>query len=154
MPARTPAKPPARRRRANRRSAPRESGGTCCSLGCCCWPSNRCWRIGLRYECESGGSLDPALKGRHMHAELIRIIQDVRRRWRFKLALRGAVGVLGIGQVVLLAGASGLEVARFSPGAIIAFRIVVFAAVVGLAGWLLARPLMRRVSDDQVALYL
>ena len=35
---------------------------------------------------------------------------QVRRRWRYKLALRGAVGVLGLGVAVLLLSAYGLEV--------------------------------------------
>jgi len=39
-----------------------------------------------------------------MHADLIQIIRQVRRRWRFKLALRGALGVVGLGVLVLLAG--------------------------------------------------
>jgi hypothetical protein len=89
-----------------------------------------------------------------MQDELISVIRQVRKRWRMKLALRGAVGVVGIGVLVLLAGAFGLEAARFSAGAIVAFRVVTAAAFLGLAAFLLVRPLLRRVSDEQVALYL
>src|SRR5512134_4168045 len=89
-----------------------------------------------------------------MQDELISVIRQVRTRWRMKLALRGAVGVAGLGALVLLAGAFGLEAARFSAGAIVTFRIVTVAAFLGLAAFLLVRPLLRRVNDEQVALYL
>ena len=39
-----------------------------------------------------------------MHSDLIAVIRQVRRRWRMKLALRGAVGVLGLGVLVLQIG--------------------------------------------------
>jgi hypothetical protein len=49
-------------------------------------------------------------------SELVEIIRQVRRRWRMKLALRGALGVIGIGVVVLLLSAYGLEAWRFTTG--------------------------------------
>src|SRR3954454_17685422 len=85
---------------------------------------------------------------------LVEIIHQVRRRWRYKQALRGAVGVLGLGVAVLLLSAYGLESWRFSAGAIITFRVVLAVALTGLVGWFLVRPLMRQVSDEQVALYI
>src|SRR3954471_19622805 len=87
-------------------------------------------------------------------SELVAIIHEVRRRWRMKLALRGALGVVGLGVLVLLVSAYGLESLRFTAGSIIAFRLVVARAFTGLIGSLLVRPLMRRASDEQVALYL
>src|SRR5260221_7946045 len=43
---------------------------------------------------------------------------------------------------------------RFTPESILAFRIAM-AVVVGVLGYVfLARPLVRRVTDEQVALYL
>ena len=86
--------------------------------------------------------------------DLVGIIHEVRRRWRYKLAMRGAVGVLGIGVVFLLIAAFALESWRFSPGSIVTFRVLLGGVFVGLVGWFLVRPLMRRVSDEQVALYL
>ncbi|HJR60146.1 MAG TPA: DUF4175 family protein, partial [Vicinamibacterales bacterium] len=82
------------------------------------------------------------------------IIQQVRRRWRKKLAIRGALAVLGIGFLVFLASASALEAARFSPGAILTARVGLAAAIAVLVAFFFVRPLMRRVSDEQVALYL
>ena len=87
-------------------------------------------------------------------ADLVGAIHQVRRRWRYKLMLRGAVGVLGLGALALALSAWGLESWRFSPGSIIAFRIVMAAALAALLGWFIVRPLLWRVSDEQVAMYL
>jgi hypothetical protein len=87
-------------------------------------------------------------------SELVGIIRDVRRRWRVKMALRGAAGIAAIGAAVLFLGAYALEVWRFTPAAIVAFRVVVAVALVALTGYFLVRPLLRRVTDEQVALYL
>jgi uncharacterized protein DUF4175 len=87
-------------------------------------------------------------------SELVDIIRQVRRRWRMKLALRGALGVTGLGLAVLLLSAYGLESWRFTPASIIAFRLIFGLALAGLVGYLLVRPLMRRATDEQVALYL
>ena len=46
--------------------------------------------------------------------ELVEIIRQVRRRWRLKQALRGTVGVLGLGVLALVAAAYGLEAWRFT----------------------------------------
>lgn len=86
--------------------------------------------------------------------ELIDIIRQVRRRWRMKLALRGALGVVGLGLIVLLLSAWGLEAWRFTPQSIVVFRIVLAAAVLGLTAFLLVRPLLQHATDEQVALYL
>src|SRR5687768_7989396 len=89
-----------------------------------------------------------------MQDELLGIIRTVRRRWRVKLAIRGALTVLGIGLLVFLASASALQAARFTPEAIQTARIVLALAIAGLLGVFFVRPLMRRVSDEQVAMYL
>ena len=70
---------------------------------------------------------------------LVEIIHQVRRRWRYKLALRGAVGVLGLGVAVLLLSAYGLESWRFSAGSIVAFRVLLGVALTG-AGRLVPGP--------------
>ena len=85
-------------------------------------------------------------------AELLGIIAQVRRRWRQKLAMRGALVVVALGFLVFLASASALEAARFSTGAILWSRITLALSVAGLAGWFFVRPLLRRVTDEQVAL--
>lgn len=87
-------------------------------------------------------------------SELLDVIRQVRRRWRLKLALRGALGVVGLGLVVLLLSAYGLESWRFTAASIVAFRIILGLALAGLIAYLLVRPLMQRATDEQVALYL
>src|SRR3954447_14457231 len=87
-------------------------------------------------------------------SDLVGTIHEIRRRWRYKLVLRGAVGVLGFGAAALALSAWGLEAWRFSPGSIITFRIVMALALAALVGWFIVRPLLWRVNDEQVALYL
>ncbi len=92
--------------------------------------------------------------GSDRRAELIDVIHRVRNRWRLKLALRGAVIVVAGTLLALFLSASSLEALRFSPTAIITFRILallVFAALVAVG---FVQPLRRRVTDSQVALYL
>jgi len=84
---------------------------------------------------------------------LLEIIAQVRRRWRVKLALRGAAAALFAVVAALLLSASGLQALRFTAGAIVGFRLVVIT-VCALAIWWVLRPLRRRVTDAQVALYL
>ncbi|MCM3881263.1 MAG: hypothetical protein ND807_14230, partial [Vicinamibacterales bacterium] len=85
---------------------------------------------------------------------LTSIIRDIRKRWRLKLALRGAMFVVGGGILALLVSAYSLERLKFSPGSIIAFRIMMMM-VSGTLGWyFFVRPQWRKVTDEQVALYL
>ena len=87
-------------------------------------------------------------------AQLLDVVRQVRRRWRIKLALRGAVGFLLAGLVAIVAIAYALEALKFTPDAIFWFRIVTALVFVAAGAWFFARPLSRRVSDDQVAMYL
>ena len=86
--------------------------------------------------------------------ELVQVIRQVRNRWRTRMLLRGAVIVL-VGALVALALASfGLQSYKFSPASVIGFRVAIFATFAALLGLWLVRPLGRRVSDLQVALYV
>src|SRR5687767_6164941 len=87
-------------------------------------------------------------------ATLIEVIRKVRRRWRMKLALRGTVSFLAATAVALVVSAYALESFRFSPASILAFRIALVVSACAFAAWFLVRPMLRRVSDEQVALYL
>src|SRR5579871_445241 len=93
---------------------------------------------------------------RHAHdrQELVRIIQQVRSRWRTKLMVRGALIVCGGGLLAIVAASLGLQALRFSPTSVIGFRLTVFVVFAGLAALWFVRPLRRRVSDMQVALYV
>src|SRR5262249_4374894 len=88
------------------------------------------------------------------HSDLIAVIHDVRRRWRRKVALRGGAIAAGLVAAALVLSAVVLQWLRFTPESILGFRIAL-ALVVALAAWLLlVRPQLRRVTDEQVALYL
>jgi hypothetical protein len=85
---------------------------------------------------------------------LLKIIRDVRARWRWKVVLRSLTVLAGAGVGTLLVAAYGLEQFRFSPAAIVTARIVTYVVLAGLGWFLFVRPLARRVTDQQVALYL
>jgi len=88
------------------------------------------------------------------HETLLGVIRRVRARWRLKLALRGAAIVLGALVVALLAGAYVMQTARFAPDVITGVRIAAYIALAALVVQYLVRPLLRRASDEHVALYL
>ena len=86
--------------------------------------------------------------------ELVRVIRSVRRRWRLRIAMRGIAIVLGAGLVVFLVSAFGMDRLRFTPQAVLAFRIFAYSGLLALVIRFLVWPLSRRVSDERIALYL
>jgi hypothetical protein len=88
------------------------------------------------------------------HDELLRVIRRVRGRWRWKVVLRSVTVLVGAAILALLAVAYGLERFRFSPAAVVVARVVTYVVLVVLGWFFFVRPLGRRVSDPQVALYL
>lgn len=85
---------------------------------------------------------------------LRRVIATVRRRWRLRLLLRGLALTGGTALAVFLLSAYVLEQMRFADAAVRGFQVLAYLAVVTVAVMFLLRPLWRRVSDEQVALYL
>ncbi len=88
------------------------------------------------------------------NSELIGIIRDIRKRWRIKLAARGAAFVIAGFVLTLLLSAYALETLKFSPGSIVAFRVGMVMVLGALAGYFFVLPQWRKVTDEQVALYL
>jgi hypothetical protein len=86
--------------------------------------------------------------------ELIGIVRQVRRRWRWKVVLRCLVVLAAAGVGTVLVAAYGLEQFRFSPASIVVARVVTYLAFAGLGWAFFVRPLARHVTDQQVALYL
>src|SRR5688572_21459595 len=85
---------------------------------------------------------------------LLDIIQQARSRWRMKLALRGVLRVVAIALALLLVAAYGLDWARFTATSILVARVGLFVALLAAVAWFLVLPLRRKVTDEQVALYL
>src|SRR5690606_24679191 len=79
---------------------------------------------------------------------------EVRRRWGLKIFLRGAAITVGVAFAAFLLSAWGMDGLAFSPGAVVAFRVGVYALLLFLIVRFLVLPLARRVSDERVALYL
>src|SRR5262245_28875117 len=87
-------------------------------------------------------------------AALQRIIHDVRRRWRTRRVVNGAAVALVAAAMVLLVIAS--VTGRGTPDiqTIMIGRLILAAAVAGVIAWFAIRPLLHRVSDESVALYI
>ncbi len=94
------------------------------------------------------------MRTRSDHEALLRVIRSVRRRWRLRVLLRGAAIVIGAGLLVFLVSAFGMDRLRFTPGAVLAFRIVAYGGLAALVLRYLLIPFSRRLSDERVALYL
>lgn len=96
---------------------------------------------------------------RHDHAHettsrLTAMIRDVRARWRTRLLVRGLLVTVVGGALVLVAASLLLDALRFRPAAVVGVRVASLASIGALAAWSLVRPLRRRVTDAQVALYI
>src|SRR5690349_15804977 len=86
--------------------------------------------------------------------DLLGIIGYVRARWRARLAVKGAVRAFVVNVAVFFALAYLMQWSRFTPASILFSRLVLAASIVGSIYFFLVKPLRRRVTDDQVALYL
>ncbi len=85
---------------------------------------------------------------------ILDVVRSVRWRWRARIALRGIVWVAGLTGLVAFLGALGLEQMRFSAEAVVWLRFVTWTTLAVSIFLFLVRPLMKRVTDAQVALYL
>ena len=124
-------------------------GGPWCRIACRMAKSS----VILVGVCGAGAEAASLRAPLERRAELLEVI-DRSERWRQKLAVRGVVLVVAGTLLALFLSASSLEALRFSPGAIISFRLIAVAVFAALVWQFLVRPLRRRVSDTQVAMYL
>lgn len=86
--------------------------------------------------------------------EILSAIRHIRNRWRLRVALRGGAVLVAAALGTLVISSFGLELYRFIPEAILAFRVLAYLSLLGFGWWFFIRPIVRRVSDEQVALYL
>ncbi|HEU5208657.1 MAG TPA: DUF4175 family protein [Longimicrobiales bacterium] len=85
---------------------------------------------------------------------LLDLIRAVRNRWRAKLLVRGLAftGAAALALFVLLSYV--VSRSGFTPAAVITLRVLGWGGVLAVAWYWLVRPLLRRPSDQQVALYI
>ena len=88
------------------------------------------------------------------YPQLLRIIRYVRSRWRIRNTVKGIAYLLLFGLVAFAISAYGMEYFRYSAWSVRLFRIFTYLALVGLALRFLVRPLAKRVTHEQVALYI
>src|SRR5262247_332238 len=86
--------------------------------------------------------------------DLLGIIRYVRARWRARLAVKGSVRLIAVNVAVFFALAYLMQWSRFTPASILFSRLVLAASIVVSIYFFIVKPLRRRVTDDQVALYL
>ena len=88
------------------------------------------------------------------YTQLLRVIRYVRNRWRLRNALKGVAFLLLFGLMAFAISAYGMEYFRYSAWSVRMFRIFTYVALVGLALRFVVRPLSKRVTNEQVALYM
>ena len=88
------------------------------------------------------------------HNRISNVVRAVRWRWRTRLILRGSLWALGLTGLVVFLSALALEQMRFSPQWVMGLRILTWVTLALSTYFFLIRPLLRRVTNNQVALYL
>ena len=94
------------------------------------------------------------LSANDSHPALSEVIDSVRQRWRMRLLLTGCCWILALGVAVIVLAAWLLNYWHFSDTAVWSLRLVTFAGIAGLLLHFFIKPLKRRVSHSEVALYL
>jgi len=86
--------------------------------------------------------------------ELLVLVHRVRARWRLRIALQGVAVVLGVAMVGWVVGAWVLHSLRFTASAVTIFRVLAWlASGIAIIRYVIV-PMLRRVSDAQVARYI
>ena len=85
---------------------------------------------------------------------ILDVLRSVRWRWRARIILRGLAWVVGLTGAVVFLSAIGLERLRYDPEAVVWLRVLTWGTFLVSFLWFLVRPLLVRVTDAQVALYL
>lgn len=88
------------------------------------------------------------------HDQLMATLGVVRSRWKRALALRGLAVFAGVLLVLIALSAAGFGRWGLNAATITGFRIAFALAALAAFGWAVLLPLLRRVSDERVALYI
>ena len=87
-------------------------------------------------------------------SQLLGVVRGVRNRYRAKRVLRGAAITVAAGWLVLAAAAYTMSFFKYSDASVLTCRIVAVVAIAAIAAWFIVLPLLPRLGDAQVALYL
>ncbi|MCG6955154.1 MAG: DUF4175 family protein, partial [Gemmatimonadetes bacterium] len=87
-------------------------------------------------------------------ARILGLVAGVKRRWRLRVILRGLSWTVGLTTAVVFLSSLALERTRFASGAVVWLRVLTWGTLVASAWVFLIRPLLRRLTAAQVALYL
>ena len=88
------------------------------------------------------------------YAALLGTVRSVARRWRLRIALRGAGLLMLTTLAVLVVAGFVVDAARFDAATLTFARLLGALALAAVAVHTLVRPLARRISDRRAALYL
>ena len=91
---------------------------------------------------------------RQTRNRILNVVRSVRWRWRVRLAIRGLVWVATVPGAVVFLSALALEQLRFTAEAVVWLRVLTWGTVAVSFLFFLVRPLLQKVTDTQVALYL
>jgi hypothetical protein len=100
-----------------------------------------------------GGKMKDSDK-RMANRRLLELVAGIRSRWRTRIFLRGLSLVGVISGAVLFLSAIGLEQMRYTAESVVWMRLLTWGTLAFTTIWFIVRPLLRRVTDEQVALYL
>src|SRR5512143_236363 len=87
-------------------------------------------------------------------SQLLGVVRGVRNRYRAKRVLRGAAITVAAGWLVLAAAAYTMSFFKYSDASVLTCRIVAVVTIAAIAAWFIVLPLLPRLGDAQVALYL
>ena len=95
-----------------------------------------------------------SVHGSTQESQLLGVVRGVRTRYRAKLALRGAAITIAAGWALIAIGGVIMNAFHYADPIVLTVRIVAIAAILGMTAWFIVRPLLPKLRDDQVALYL
>ena len=90
----------------------------------------------------------------NLRAEIGAVLARVRRRWRTRRALLGTVWFLAASLGIALTAAATVDAWRFAPEVVAAARIASYVACAAALTVFVVVPLVTRVSDRRLALYI
>src|SRR6185437_10805824 len=87
-------------------------------------------------------------------SQLLGVVRSVRLRYRVKRALRGAAVTVAASWILLALASYVMSRGGYADSVVLGCRIASLVTMVALAAWFVVRPLLPRLRDEQIAMYL